>query len=54
MVDATACNGCGRCELECTALVYGAFAGGTRRGIKVEPLDAAAPEAASGVGEGVR
>jgi ferredoxin-type protein NapG len=34
-VDAGACNGCGACENACTALVYGTFAGGTRRGIVV-------------------
>lgn len=34
-VDATRCNGCGACEYDCTALVYGTFSGGTRRGIKV-------------------
>nr|WP_277927083.1 4Fe-4S dicluster domain-containing protein [Adlercreutzia sp. JBNU-10] len=44
VVDAAACNGCGRCELECTALVYGAFAGGTRRGIMVEPVAAVETE----------
>lgn len=37
VVDAAACNGCGQCEFECTALVYGTFSGGTRRGIVVVP-----------------
>ncbi len=54
VVDAAACNGCGRCELECTALVYGAFAGGTRRGIRVEPLGAAACADAAGERGGSR
>ena len=31
----------GQCEFECTALVYGTFAGGTRRGIVVVPPEAA-------------
>lgn len=38
VVDAALCNGCGQCEFECTALVYGAFSGGNRRGIVVEPM----------------
>lgn len=37
VVDGDRCNGCGQCEFECTALVYGTFAGGTRRGIVVVP-----------------
>ena len=41
VVDGDACNGCGQCEFECTALVYGTFAGGTRRGIVVVPPEAA-------------
>ena len=35
VVNAQLCNGCGACECACTALVYGAFAGGSRRGIVV-------------------
>lgn len=38
VVDAELCNGCGQCEFECTALVYGTFSGGNRRGIVVEPM----------------
>ncbi len=34
-VDPQLCNGCGSCEYQCVALVYGTFAGGTRRGIVV-------------------
>lgn len=41
VVDGDRCNGCGQCEYECTALVYGTFAGGTRRGIVVVPPDTA-------------
>ncbi len=41
VVDGVLCNGCGQCEFECTALVYGTFAGGTRRGIVVVPPDVA-------------
>lgn len=41
VVDSDLCNGCGQCEFECTALVYGTFAGGTRRGIVVVPPEAA-------------
>lgn len=41
VVDGRRCNGCGQCEFECTALVYGTFAGGTRRGIVVLPPQAA-------------
>lgn len=36
-IDAALCNGCGRCEFDCTALVFGTFAGGTRRGVQVVP-----------------
>ncbi|MBB3170988.1 4Fe-4S dicluster domain-containing protein [Parvibacter caecicola] len=42
VIDGGLCNGCGQCEYECTALVYGTFAGGTRRGIVVLPPQAAA------------
>ena len=42
VVDGQRCNGCGQCEFECTALVYGTFAGGTRRGIVVVPPEMAA------------
>ncbi len=41
VIDAGLCNGCGQCEFECTALVYGTFAGGTRRGIVVVPPEMA-------------
>ena len=37
-IDAELCNGCGVCEYDCTALVYGTFSGGNRRGIVVVPL----------------
>ena len=40
-IDRERCNGCGQCEFECTALVYGPIAGGTRRGIVVVPPEAA-------------
>ncbi len=38
-IDADLCNGCGKCEHDCTALVYGTFSGGTRRGIRVTPWE---------------
>ncbi len=38
VIDGDLCNGCGACECACTALVYGTFSGGTRRGIVVEPV----------------
>lgn len=40
VIDAQLCNGCGACECACTALVYGTFSGGTRRGIVVESVSA--------------
>lgn len=39
VIDGDRCNGCGACECACTALVYGTFSGGTRRGIVVEPVE---------------
>lgn len=38
IVDAGRCNGCGRCENICTALVMHSYPGGTLRGIEVRPL----------------
>lgn len=36
VVDAQACNGCGRCEYKCPSASYLTYAGGKLRGINVE------------------
>lgn len=36
IVDADACNGCGRCEFQCPSASYLSYAGGTLRGINVK------------------
>ncbi|QUN07100.1 4Fe-4S dicluster domain-containing protein [Shewanella yunxiaonensis] len=39
VVDAQKCNGCGKCEKVCPALVLRSYVGGKTRGIEVRPRD---------------